>query len=381
MDVTNKVKIRRWVKSILASTLYRSGCDKLIGRGFANGGSFPLVLGYHRVVDNFAAHVENSVPGLLTSQRMLERHLDWLGTRFRFVSLDELERELEGRPAGSKPAVALTFDDGDRNFYEYAFPLLKRKGVPAAVFVVTGLVGSSEVLFDQRLYLLLRAFLERQPGPDGLSELLRSRGIRQPELVGIDLRRDGPFPAMSRLLHALAQADVFGLIEALEEKVRIGQDIREDLRSLDWAMLAEMLRAGITIGSHTQTHALLPNESFSKVLDEIFLSRQEIERRLAVRADHFAYPCGRFNPLVVSAVAAAEYRFAYTICQHRDPIHPRLTIPRVMLWENSCLGALRAFSPAVLSCHVNGIFAPWDGCRQNHSRPWPPAEVVQDAAA
>jgi peptidoglycan/xylan/chitin deacetylase (PgdA/CDA1 family) len=335
------------------------------------------VIGYHRVVDDFAAHVHNSVPGLLMSQGMLERHLDWLGRRFRFVSLDDLERELERPPADSRPAVALTFDDGYQDFYRYAFPVLRRKGVPAAVFVVTGLVGSGDVFFDQRLYLLLRAFSRRQP----LVDLLRSLAIRVSGPTRSEFGHDDPFAVMTGLLQALPQADLFRVIDALETKVGIPERILEDLRPLNWAMLAEMLRAGITVGSHTQTHALLPNESFSKVLDETFLSRQEIERRLVVRADHFAYPCGRFNPLVVSAVAAAEYRFAYTICRHRDPIHPRLTIPRVMLWENSCLGALRAFSPAVLSCHVNGIFAPSDACRQNHSRPWPPAEAAEHAAA
>ena len=38
-------------------------------------------------------------------------------------------------------AVALTFDDGFRNFYEHAFPVLQRHGFPSTVFVVSGYCG------------------------------------------------------------------------------------------------------------------------------------------------------------------------------------------------------------------------------------------------
>ena len=45
------------------------------------------------------------------------------------------ETEVPGR------AVVLTFDDGYENFYEYAFPVLKRHGFPATVYLLSGLLG------------------------------------------------------------------------------------------------------------------------------------------------------------------------------------------------------------------------------------------------
>jgi peptidoglycan/xylan/chitin deacetylase (PgdA/CDA1 family) len=51
----------------------------------------------------------------------------------RVVRLDEI--------AGSAGAVALTFDDGYRNFLTAALPVLERWGYPATVFVITGYVG------------------------------------------------------------------------------------------------------------------------------------------------------------------------------------------------------------------------------------------------
>ena len=101
------------------------------------------MIGYHRVVEDFASSAETSIPSMLVSRQMLERHLDWIGRRFRFVSLDELGARLDASDSRDDPIAAITFDDGYRDFYDHALPLLKQKGIPAAVFVVTDLVGTT----------------------------------------------------------------------------------------------------------------------------------------------------------------------------------------------------------------------------------------------
>ena len=136
---------------------------------------------------------------------------------------------------------------------------------------------------------------------------------------------------------------------------------------MDWAMLQEMQRAGIHIGSHTLSHALLTNESMGKVVAEVEDSRREITHRLGVPPLHFAYPDGRFDRSVVAAVADAGYRFGYTTCRHQEPACPTLTVPRRLLWENACLDGFGRFSPAVMSCQVNGVFDFAARCRVDHA--------------
>ena len=59
----------------------------------------------------------------------------------RFVSLAQVEAFYGGR-ALPKNAVVLTFADNYRGFLTYAYPLLKKRGIPVAMFVHTGFVGS-----------------------------------------------------------------------------------------------------------------------------------------------------------------------------------------------------------------------------------------------
>ena len=88
-----------------------------------------------------------------------------------------------------------------------------------------------------------------------------------------------------------------------------------------------MVRAGLIVGSHTRSHAWLTQESSIDVLDEARGSREEIERRLGITVEHFAYPDGRFDAATVTAVAAAGYRFAYTTCTASRSAPPAADAP------------------------------------------------------
>lgn len=338
--------------------------------GIAAGSrNVPLVIDYHRVVEDFAAAAQHTVPAMLISAQMLERQLDWIGRRFHFVSLDELASQLERGERFNRPVAAITFDDGYRDVYDNAFPLLKRKGIPAGVFVVTGLIGAPDVHIHDKLYLLLAgAFSRWRPGPREVARFLVDLGIRLPEIARIGKAARTPTAVARAMLDGLPQVVITRVIDGLERKIGIEEGALRGLEPLTWEMLAEMQSAGMTIGSHTKTHALLTNESRQKVLDETAGSRRALESRLGITIDHFSYPSGRFDRGVVSAVAAAGYRFGYTTCEHRERNLPLLTVPRKVFWQNTCLDAFGRFSTAMMSCQVAGMFNFLTPCRQDHTR-------------
>ncbi|PIS28020.1 MAG: hypothetical protein COT43_07490 [Candidatus Marinimicrobia bacterium CG08_land_8_20_14_0_20_45_22] len=50
---------------------------------------------------------------------------------------------MEGLYADDPMAIAITFDDGYQNIYEYAFPILEEFSAPATVFIITDYIGKS----------------------------------------------------------------------------------------------------------------------------------------------------------------------------------------------------------------------------------------------
>ncbi len=292
----------------------------------------PLILGYHRVVEDFDIASRTEMPSMLISRAMLERHVEWIGRRFRFVSLDQIaEQALDGRPFND-PVAAITFDDGYQDVYENAFPMLRSKGIPAAMFVVTDLVGGPAwQVHDQLYHLIDRAFCQWDDPRRRLFDLMRDLNLSPDDVFRTRAASSSPKAAVWTLLPALQQADVRRLMASLELCVRNGTT--NIPLSVTWPMIREMRNAGMTIGSHTRSHVSLPRETAEAVKEEIEGSRRLLEHRVGEPIKHFAYPDGQFTPAIVDALERAGYQCAYTACPHGDPRHPLLTQERLLLWE------------------------------------------------
>ncbi len=92
------------------------------------------VIFYHKI--GYPAQ-EVKLQNLFVTPENFSRHLRYLCLRnFRtFACREYLENGNRSR------AVLITFDDGFRNNYEFAFPLLKKFGFTATIFLVAGDVG------------------------------------------------------------------------------------------------------------------------------------------------------------------------------------------------------------------------------------------------
>ncbi len=316
-------------------------------------------------MEDVRAHVGRAIAPNLISVDMLQRQLEWIGRRYRFMTLDDLGAQLERGEPFDRPCAAVTFDDGYVGVYRHALPLLQRMGIPAGVFIVTELTGRSDLQLYDKMYLLLETVLPLLGHSEKrLGQLLETKNVSLGE-GGRDRRLDA-FQTMRRLLNSHTQKKLRRIIEALETVSALRDADYPDLQVMDWEMVRAVDACGVTIGSHTQTHALLTEESVERAANQTMGSMVTLKDRLKRPIRHFAYPDGRFNASVVSAVAAAGYRYGYGTCLRRDPRHPNLTIPRTLLWERSCVDGGGRFSPALMRCHAYRLYDLWARCEHNH---------------
>jgi peptidoglycan/xylan/chitin deacetylase (PgdA/CDA1 family) len=76
---------------------------------------------------------------------------------------------------------------------------------------------------------------------------------------------------------------------------------------MGWDDLKRLRDAGMTIGSHSATHAGVDGLSGEALRNEIEGSRLALETKLETRIRHFAYPQGRFSAEAEAAVVKAGY--------------------------------------------------------------------------
>ena len=86
-------------------------------------------------------------PGLVTvAPEHFAAQMEWLaGHGYHSVGTAELEAFLRGEPL-PKRSVMITFDDGYLDNYVYAFPVLRRLGQRAVVFLVTDWIGDAPAI-------------------------------------------------------------------------------------------------------------------------------------------------------------------------------------------------------------------------------------------
>jgi peptidoglycan/xylan/chitin deacetylase (PgdA/CDA1 family) len=97
------------------------------------------ILCYHRV--------GNSTNRMTVSSAAFAEQLDWLDANgYHVLRLQDVAAFLDGKQALPAKSVVLTFDDGYESYYRYAYPLLKKHGFPATVFLYTDFVGAGDAL-------------------------------------------------------------------------------------------------------------------------------------------------------------------------------------------------------------------------------------------
>jgi peptidoglycan/xylan/chitin deacetylase (PgdA/CDA1 family) len=272
----------------------------------AMSGSMARILMYH----NFcvAGEVENGA----IDTSLLRKQFSFLARHFGVVPLRELvERLQSGRNLGHN-SVVLTIDDGRRNFYEFAFPLLKEFRFPATFFVVSSFIGAQEWIWTDKVL-----WLSEQAG-------------RAPELATPSL--DALFKALNRLSPTERDARIHAM--AADASAQIPPKPIGKYAPCSWDQLREMVDSGLVeIGSHTKTHPILSSISDAESCRELTEARAEIEIGIHGKVTSFCFPNGGVDDYRLSQVKQiqdAGYTCAVTaIAGLVDERNDRYQLPRI----------------------------------------------------
>ena len=180
---------------------------------------------------------------------MFERQIAFLARCYRCISMDELlEAMLSGRPLPRNAAV-VTFDDGYRDNYEVAYPILRRHRVPAIFYVATGALEGGEPLWPSEARYLVHAGGSRITGP------FPDRPVRPQHAGPPGAGRPGAEAVAGRP----ADPGAAGRHARDAAPRRRGPWPCSATGMMTWAQVREMRKGGMLFGAHTVTHPLLPS--------------------------------------------------------------------------------------------------------------------------
>ncbi len=258
-----------------------------------------LTLSYHRIGDGRDSVYDRNAWSARPED--LDAHLRLLGRHFDVIGPGDLE---EARRRAGGRCVLLTFDDGYRDSWEEALPVLRSHGATATFFPITGLVDRPRVPWWDEIAWMVRTS-PRGGVPAGA-------GVGAP-VPWDEPDREGAVRALLARYKALEHGATEAYLDALADATGSGRHPQDDADSLwlTWDMVRDLHRAGMTIGGHTVTHAILPSLGADGQRREIAGCRRRVESEVGAPMAVFAYPAGRFDATTRAALAAEGVRLAF----------------------------------------------------------------------
>jgi peptidoglycan/xylan/chitin deacetylase (PgdA/CDA1 family) len=238
------------------------------------------IMSYHRVGDY--CEFPTDVP--LTTPQDFEKQVVFLRRRYQPMSLAQLGDAIQRGTSIPPNAAVITFDDGYRDNYLYAYPILKKYGVPATIFLATGHVDHGTPFWWDRVSYAIH---------NSASENLETSQLGAHDLKSAADRWQASRVIDTRLKQLLDRQKNL----AIEELVRqLGVDLPKTMARemiLTWDEVREMARNGISFGSHTVNHPTLIGLPLEETRKEIVDSKRRIEENVDQPVNTFAYPDGR----------------------------------------------------------------------------------------
>lgn len=268
------------------------------------------VVTYHRLVAPHAAELCN--PSLISATpAAFAAQMRYLARRYRVVSAEEVAAAYRTGRLLPARAVLVTFDDAYRDVGEVAWPILRRLGLPATVFVPTAYPDGGRAFWWDRLHLTIGRTAQRELAAAPLGRLaLRTAEERRASLRALQAH-------VKALPHAAAMRFVDDVCDEL------GPDRAPPADVHGWDELRQLASDGMTIGAHTRTHPALDRLPIDEAREEIVASRDDLRREIGRTPLVFAYPFGAHDAGVVEAVREAGFELAVTCLDGHNAVPQR----------------------------------------------------------
>lgn len=263
-----------------------------------------LVIMYHGITTE---HYDPPVWTQLSAE-VFRRQIEFLRRHYKVVALSDFLAALRGETNLPEKAALITFDDGLRNNYTVAYPLLQEFGLPATIFLTSDFIGSERLLWPDELLLLLKRAAEKKKWQE------------VPEPARRELQKGRLSSAFNALVEILKRSGEERREDVLE-RLRQGEPPTaanfQDFGLLAWPEILEMSHSGLVeFGVHTARHSILTDLPREKWEAELLRPKVEIEKKLGCQVAAFCYPNGRpgldFGREHQEFLAAAGYSCAFS---------------------------------------------------------------------
>jgi peptidoglycan/xylan/chitin deacetylase (PgdA/CDA1 family) len=270
----------------------------------------PIVLTYHGILPEISADELNYEFRNFVTVRQFEDQIRFLLKKYKPLRVSDF---YNGNNSKLNRGFLITFDDGFRNNYSYALPILQKYGLEGVFFITTNFIGSREFLWTEQVTRLIQKTQKKSLEVD-LGEI--GRGFQLPTIPDKEhasqeirnyLKLQPPSVRNKILEEMKTQLD--------DVELTIDEENEERYLFMNWEEVKEMSKRGQIIGSHTHTHPMLSTLGEEESLEELRLSKEAVENHTNEPCDVMSYPNGEksdYSSIQKEQLRTLGYKCAFT---------------------------------------------------------------------
>ena len=282
------------MNSLKIPEMYMNIRKKLIGH-------HAVIFLYHRVYPKEERALVASI-----SPEEFEKQMRYLKKNFSVYSLEdfvELLNESDGEIRQSRNIAVVTFDDGYKDNYVYAYPILHKYKIPATIFLTYNYIGEEDLFWWDKIGYIIYHSKNKHLDIKNLGIFSLADEKKKSNCIHFLLKK------MKKMRHDQREAYIDKLKNSCDVKIPSGLGC--DM-ILSWDDISEMKCNGITFGAHTMSHANLQNIEMDTAKKEIIDSKIEIEKKLEREVKLFAYPYGSkfYNREIIEVIKDSRFECA-----------------------------------------------------------------------
>jgi len=243
-----------------------------------------IILMYHRIFDNINYKIDVDADYLITPEEF-EKQIKYISEKYNVIAFDEFIEYCQNKSKLPKNSVIITFDDGYKDCYTIAHPILLKYNVSAMFFIATDYINSDKIYWwDKVAYALNNTNLTSFSVPE-----LGAYNLENP-VKRLEAKRN-----ICKKLRQFNEQQKNEIINEIEQILKFEFDeINKDL-FLNWEEINDMSKNGMDFGAHTCSHAILTRVPNEQAKYEIRNSKSVIEANINKKINVFSYPSGTIN--------------------------------------------------------------------------------------